>query len=71
MSIILMVVTPERCIGVVQPTYRMNYPQTYRTPIHVTKFEKNLTDAQLTYEFVDAFPLNVISMPVSYFKVTL
>ena len=47
-------------------TYRMNYPQTYRTPIHLTKFEKNLTDAQLTYEFVDAFPLNVISMPVSY-----
>jgi len=47
-------------------TYRMNYPSTYRTPIHVTKFEKNLTDAQLTYEFVDAFPLNVISIPVSY-----
>ena len=47
-------------------TYRMNYPSTYRTPIHVTKFEKNLTDAQMTYEFVDAFPLNVISMPVSY-----
>ena len=47
-------------------TYRMNYPQTYRAPIYVTKFEKNLTDSQMTYEFVDAFPLNVISMPVSY-----
>ena len=47
-------------------TYRMNYPSSYRTPIQVTKFEKNLTDAQMTYEFVDAFPLNVISMPVSY-----
>ena len=46
--------------------YRMNYPSTYRTPIHVTKFEKNLTDAALTYEFVDAFPLNIISIPVSY-----
>ena len=47
-------------------TYRMNYPSSYRTPIQVTKFEKNLTDAQMTYEFVDAFPLNVISIPVSY-----
>jgi hypothetical protein len=47
-------------------TYRMNYPQTYRAPIYVTKFEKNLTDSQMTYEFVDAFPLNIISMPVSY-----
>jgi|TARA_E500000318_G_C3502937_1_gene189103 hypothetical protein len=47
-------------------TYRMNYPSTYRTPIQVTKFEKNLTDAQMTYEFVDAFPLNIISIPVSY-----
>ena len=47
-------------------TYRMNYPQTYRAPIYVTKFEKNLTDSQMTYEFVDAFPLNIISMPISY-----
>ena len=36
--------------------YRMNYPNTYRTPIYVTKFEKNLSEKQMVYEFVDAFP---------------
>ena len=46
--------------------YRMNYPNTYKGPIHITKFEKNLSDSQMSYEFVDAFPLNLISMPVSY-----
>jgi hypothetical protein len=46
--------------------YRMNYPKTYRAPIFVTKYEKDLSDFQLSYEFVDAFPLNIISMPVSY-----
>ena len=47
-------------------SYRFNYPKTYKSPIQVTKFEKNLTDKQMTYEFIDAFPLNIISMPVSY-----
>lgn len=46
--------------------YRFNYPTTYKSPIYVTKFEKNISDAQMTYEFVDAFPLNIISMPISY-----
>ena len=46
--------------------YRMNYPTTYKGPIYITKFEKNLSDQQMSYEFVDAFPLNLISMPVSY-----
>ena len=46
--------------------YRMNYPKTYKAPIFVTKFEKDVQDMQLSYEFVDAFPLNIISMPVSY-----
>ena len=32
----------------------------------IRKFEKNLSEKQLIYEFVDAFPLNLISMPVSY-----
>ena len=47
-------------------TYRMNYPETYKAPIYLTKFEKNLSEKQMVYEFVDAFPLNLISMPVSY-----
>tara|TARA_B100001287_G_scaffold21844_1_gene16017 strand:- start:644 stop:1345 length:702 start_codon:yes stop_codon:yes gene_type:complete len=46
--------------------YRFNYPNTYKAPIYLTKFEKNLSDRQMSYEFVDAFPLNVISIPVSY-----
>ncbi len=44
----------------------MNYPSPYKAPIFVTKFEKNLSEKQMVYEFVDAFPLNLISMPVSY-----
>lgn len=46
--------------------YRMNYPKTYKAPIFVTKYEKDLSDFQLSYEFVDAFPLNIISIPISY-----
>ena len=47
-------------------SYRFNYPKTYKSQIFVTKFEKNLSDKQMTYGFIDAFPLNLISMPVSY-----
>ena len=46
--------------------YRMNYPHKYKAPIYVTKFEKDMSDAALTYEFVDAFPINLISIPISY-----
>ena len=53
--------------------YRMNYPKTYRcqSGLEVTKFErtgkgKSYTGSTLIYNFVDAFPISVSSMPVSY-----
>lgn len=48
--------------------YRMNYPDNYRCEIFLTKFEKLNVVAQpvLSYTFVDAFPINVSSIPISY-----
>ena len=47
-------------------TYRMSYPTTYKTNIFLTKFEKDAVGSYLHYTFVDAFPQNVTSIPVSY-----
>jgi len=53
--------------------YRMSYPNSYKENIFLIKFEKDHHSAQskipkiLTeYTFVDAFPTNIIAMPVSY-----
>jgi hypothetical protein len=53
--------------------YRMSYPNSYKTNIFLIKFERDHHSAQskipkiLTeYTFVDAFPTNIIAMPVSY-----
>ncbi len=51
-----------------QAYYRMNYPSDYKTKIFITKFEKEYKQTQtaLKYEFIDAFPINIVSMPISY-----
>ena len=46
--------------------YRMKYPETYRTNIFLSKFEKDVASSGLHYTFVGAFPTNISSMPVSY-----
>ena len=48
--------------------YRMNYPNLYKTDnLYVTKFEKNKDITfSMTYQFIGAFPVNIVSMPVSY-----
>jgi len=55
--------------------YRMRYPKGgggYKCNFTVRKFEKSLTRREisastfLTYTFVDGFPLNIISTPISY-----
>tara|TARA_R100000005_G_scaffold52265_1_gene25478 strand:- start:8 stop:670 length:663 start_codon:yes stop_codon:yes gene_type:complete len=56
--------------------YRMNYPVTYKTNMYILKFEKDVSSSsdiffddstfQLTYTLVNAFPLNIVSTPVSY-----
>ena len=46
--------------------YRMNYPNLYKTNgLYITKFEKD-TGNSMTYQFIGAFPVNIVSMPVSY-----
>ena len=55
-------------------TYRMKYPEEYKTNIYVTKFEKNVGSKErnnnqplaMEYTFVNAFPKSVQSTPVSY-----
>ena len=50
--------------------YRMKFPSKYKGPLEVTKFEKNIQSKKkvkpLTYKFVNAFPLSISSMPVTY-----
>jgi hypothetical protein len=46
--------------------YRMNYSNLYKTDnLYITKFEKDNKNS-MTYQFIGAFPINVVSMPVSY-----
>ena len=51
-------------------SYRMKFPNTYKGPLEVTKFEKNMQSKNkvkpLTYKFVNCFPLAISSMPVTY-----
>jgi hypothetical protein len=54
----------------------MNYPNSYKTNMHIVKFEKDVSPSrsvfnddetfQLTYTLVNAFPKAVISAPISY-----
>ena len=56
--------------------YRMNYPNSYMTNVYISKFEKDVSPDKkinddgdkyyMNYTFVQAFPLNIISTPVSY-----
>ena len=58
---------------------KFQYPDTYKEILHITKFEKDFgrekkddarasgqTTGTLTYEFVNAWPVNMTSMPVRY-----
>lgn len=46
--------------------YRMTYPEFYKTDeLYVTKFEREI-GKKLTYQFINAFPISINSMPVSY-----
>ena len=45
--------------------YTTKYPKEYRKPLWIVKFERDY-NSQLIYNFVDAYPINIGSMPVSY-----
>jgi hypothetical protein len=51
--------------------HRILYPKTYKQNIFVSKFERDHHSPKgsstfMEYTFVDAFPTNIVSMPVSY-----
>jgi len=59
--------------GVEDPNYfyRVRYPKDYQTDnLFITKFEKDYADdisaKALQYQFFKAFPLSIVTMPVSY-----
>lgn len=57
--------------------YRVNFPDDYMTEnLFITKFERDYGDTRidannrinrsLTYKFINAYPISILSMPVSY-----
>jgi len=48
-------------------SFRFNYPENYKCNIFVAKFNKdNNIQGKIAYRFVNAFPIDITSMPVSY-----
>ena len=47
-------------------SYRMKYPTQYQSQLKITKFERNGPQPNLVYTFLNAYPIAVTSMPVSY-----
>jgi hypothetical protein len=52
-----------------QFSYRANYPDNYKTDnLYITKFERDLNSGGrfLQYKFMNAYPISISSLPVSY-----
>lgn len=50
-------------------SYRVRYPKYYKTnELYITKFERsqNISSRVLQYRFMNAYPISINSMPVSY-----
>lgn len=48
-------------------SFRFNYPDAYKCNIYVAKFNKDATISnRIAYRFINAFPIDITSMPVSY-----
>ena len=47
--------------------YRFKFPDDYKTDnLYITKFDRDYIGKPLTYKFVNAYPISINSMPVSY-----
>ena len=46
--------------------YRVNFPRQYQTTLHLKKFEKDYAGQVLKYSFLNAYPLSINSIPVTY-----
>ena len=48
-------------------SYRVPFPTDYKTEnLYITKFERDYEGRPLIYKFINAFPVSINSMPVSY-----
>ena len=46
-------------------SYRVNFPKEYQTSIYIKKFEKDY-NRTLEYKFLQAYPISIDQMPVTY-----
>jgi len=46
--------------------YRVNFPKNYQTTLHINKFERDYSGRMLQYKFLNAYPISIDSMPISY-----
>ena len=47
--------------------HRVKFPDDYKTDnLYITKFERDYTGRILSYRFINAYPISINSMPVSY-----
>ena len=46
--------------------YRVNFPNEYKSEIFIRKFERDYKGRDLQYKFVNAYPISINQMPVSY-----
>ena len=46
--------------------YRVNFPNEYKSEIFIRKFERDYKGKDLQYKFVNAYPISINQMPVSY-----
>ena len=47
-------------------TYRVNFPNEYKSDIYIKKFEKDYRGDTLEYKFLNAYPVSINTMPLSY-----
>jgi hypothetical protein len=47
-------------------SYKVRYPNLYRTEVYVNKFERDYNGRYIRYRFLQAYPISIQSMPVSY-----
>jgi len=62
----------EEVSGDLYYSYRVKYPQDYKTSVYITKFERDTqakgarSPQKIVYTFHNAFPVQIQSMPLSY-----
>ena len=46
--------------------YRVNFPKQYQTKIYINKFERDYKQPSMIYGFLNAYPISINAMPVTY-----